>query len=294
MNLRNIYYKTKEMLEDVGVKEADSESFCILEDIYKCSKSDILLNVEVDFFAEEKIKSIVEKRRNNVPLQQILGYAHFYGNKFFVNENVLIPRFDTEILVEKLISHINKEKRKLDVLDMCTGSGIIGITLSLFTNANILISDISKEALFVAKKNVENLCAKNISINCGNLFENVEGTFDIIVSNPPYISIEEKENLSKEVLHDPALALFASDNGLYFYKKIVENAKKYLKEDGYLFFEIGHNQGNDVKRILEKNDFSNISLMKDYNNLDRVIFAKRGFKWIFFQNSKEFLQDMTT
>ena len=193
------------------------------------------------------------------------------GYEFWVNENVLIPRMDTECLVieaEKLLNG-----NSANILDMCTGSGCI-ITSLMLRNPKMsgMGTDISEDALAVAKKNATRLSCENVSFIQGDLFENITGKFDMIVSNPPYIRTNVITGLMEEVRsYEPYNALDGHEDGLYFYREITKNASKYLKEDGFLCYEIGHDQGVDVIRIMEENHFKDCRVIKDLAGLDRVV-----------------------
>ena len=222
---------------------------------------------------EKNFKNGLKKLSENIPIQYITGMQEFYGMEFKVNENVLIPRFDTEILVEETLKVAKSEQK---ILDMCTGSGIIAITLAKnVEKANVFACDISLEALKVAKENNE-LHNTNVKFINSNLFENIEEkNFDIIVSNPPYITEKEMQKLENQVRKEPELALYGGVDGLDFYRKITENAKEYLKKEGLLIFEIGYKQKEDVSNILIENKFKNIKCMKDLQGLDRVIIGEK-------------------
>ncbi len=216
----------------------------------------------------------------DTPLSHLVGFEIFYDRKFSVTKDVLSPRMETEELVYEVIKYIKNNKlNNLKILDLCTGSGAIAITLKkeleqLNVNTEIVASDISFEALNIAKKNAENNLA-NINFIKSDIFDNINCKFDLIISNPPYISKDEKNDIQKNVLnYDPHIALFAEENGLYFYRNIIENAKKYLQNDNSLiFFEIGYKQGNDIKKISIKNNF-NIEIKKDINGKDRIAILK--------------------
>lgn len=218
-----------------------------------------------------KYMNLIKTRSKHVPLQYIMGYTEFMGLKFKVNEHVLIPRQDTEVLVEEVM----KVSRDKDILDLCTGSGCIIISLKKLGKINKGIgSDISKESLKVAKENAT-FNEADVGFVESNLFDNIEGKFDIIVSNPPYIPYDDIQDLSMEVrYHEPHLALDGKEDGLYFYKQIAKDVKKYLKPKGLLFFEIGYNQAESLVAILESKGFNDIEVVKDLTGLDRIIKAR--------------------
>lgn len=222
----------------------------------------------------EKISWLISKRVKHIPLAYITNKAYFYGRDFYVNENTLIPRQDTEILIETILPYIKNSKKNLSVLDIGTGSGIIAIILEQETNANVIAVDISEKALEVAKINAHNLNS-SVKFIHSNLFEAIDDfKFDIIVSNPPYIKTNVIEELEPEVkFNEPKLALDGGIDGLDYYRKIIINAKNYLNKNGMLFFEIGYDQANYIKKIMSEN-FENIMVLKDYSGNDRVVFGK--------------------
>ncbi len=220
----------------------------------------------------DKMIEICRKRvETKEPLQYLLGKANFYGLDFSVDRRVLIPRFDTEILVEKAINEIGDKEVK--VLDMCSGSGAIGITVALNTKASVTCSDISLEALEVSKKNALDLGA-NITFIASDLFQNVEGKFDFILANPPYIPSKDILTLESEVKdYEPILALDGGENGMDVYARIASKYKNYLTDDGVLMLEIGVNQKEDIEKL-----FGKVEFIKDYNNppIDRVAIIRKG------------------
>jgi release factor glutamine methyltransferase len=225
-------------------------------------------------------KDAINKRSIGVPVQYITSSCEFMSLEFYINESVLIPRADTEVLVETVISHVHKFHTH-SILDLCTGSGCIAISLSVNINKSISIiaSDISIKALEVAKYNAKQLCKNNnVTFLQSDLFKDLDldVKFDIIVSNPPYIADVEFYNLDRCVLYEPSLALYAADAGLYFYKSIISQAKNHLTLKGKIFLEIGYNQGGDIKSMLIQYGFKNISVIKDYSGHDRVIMASIG------------------
>ena len=238
----------------------------------------------------EKIRYFIQKiGREKFPVQYLLNEQEFYGRKFYVDKGVLIPRQDTEVLVEKMIqilkNNIQKNKNleknlKIHpkILDIGVGSGIIGITAALeIKDSYVLGVDISEKALETAEKNKELLKVSNIKFLKSNLFENVEfKQFDMIVSNPPYISLNEAGIMSDDtLLHEPSEALFAENDGLYFYYEICQKALDYLADFGYLLFEIGYKQGKNVAEIMTSSGFKNVEVIKDLAGLDRVVVGQK-------------------
>ena len=223
--------------------------------------------------SRKQYKNIIKKvklRCKHLPITKIFGKAYFCGEEFVVNENVLSPRFDTEILVEKALEYINPNDR---VLDLCTGSGCIAISLAKKVNAYIEGCDISKKALKVAKTNAKKHNT-NVEMYQSNMFDKVQGRFNVVVSNPPYIESDVVKTLDEEVKsHDPLLALDGGQDGLKYYRKIAKNIKHYLLEGGVLLMEIGYNQGESVTNIF-KDIAKDIQLIKDYSNNDRVVIVK--------------------
>ena len=240
---------------------------------YNVLELNLHLNDKVDNDIIEKFKHAVILLKQGEPLQYVLSNAPFYGYEFYVNKNVLIPRFDTEVLVSKaneLIKSSFKDK-KIKVLDLCTGSGCIGITLKLLNNnLDVTLSDISKEALEVAEIN-KNKYKLDIKLIESDLFDNINDKYDVITCNPPYIAYDEDiMDLVKN--NEPHQALYASDNGLYFYKKIFREIKSYLSEKYILFFELNSDKSKDILE-LAKEAFSSatISIIKDLGDRDRVL-----------------------
>ena len=238
----------------------------------------------------EKIRYFIQKiGREKFPVQYLLNEQEFYGRKFYVDKGVLIPRQDTEVLVEKMIEILknnilkNKNLEKNlkihpKILDIGVGSGIIGITAALeIKDSYVLGVDISEKALETAKKNKELLKVSNIKFLKSNLFENIEfKQFDMIVSNPPYISLNEAGIMSDDtLLHEPSEALFAENDGLYFYYEICQKALDYLADFGYLLFEIGYKQGKNVAEIMTSSGFKNVEVIKDLAGLDRVVVGQK-------------------
>lgn len=221
---------------------------------------------------KDKIGDAVLELINGRPIQYIIGNVEFYNSIINVNESVLIPRFETELLVEKLVNYIkNKFSSKIDILDMCTGSGCIPISLKKEIDCEMDAVDISKDALEVAGENAKDN-GVNINYIESDLFNNVNKKYDVIVSNPPYIAYSE-DIMSLVKDNEPNIALYALDNGLYFYKKIIGDIKNYLKDKFIIAFEIGMTQAEEIVKIIY-NNLSNVEVAveKDYNDRDRFIF----------------------
>ena len=257
-------------LTEAGIEEANIDSAYLLEYALHVNRVSYILNKnqEVSEKDAEKFLSVIKKREERIPLQHITGEQEFMGYSFLVNEHVLIPRQDTEILVEQ-VARVAEGKR---VLDMCTGSGCILLSLAKLCNLQSALGvDLSKEALEVANRNRERLQCDAEFIQ-SDLFEQVTGSFDVIVSNPPYIETEVITGLMEEVReHEPYMALDGGQDGLIFYRRIVSEAGKYLSENGYLCFEIGYNQGLEVKKLMEEVGFVECQVIKDLAGLNRVV-----------------------
>lgn len=265
------------ILTDSGIEEneANVEVKMLLEHFANYGVKDIISGNKLTTEKLELVKEKAELRaKTRQPIQHIIGYADFMGEKFIVNPSVLIPRDETEFLVKKAIEIINKNNFTM-ALDVGTGSGCIACMIAKYTQCQIIGLDISSDALNTALDNASKLNLFNKAIfRKSNIFSNVKPgeSFDIIVSNPPYIPPSEKENIQTEVKFDPEQALFTEDEkGLEFYEKITKDAPRILNKGGYLIFELGIGQSNDVKSIMEKNGFQNIEIIKDLAGIDRVI-----------------------
>ena len=242
-----------------------------------------LLNHLNDIVSDEKIslyKRLIEARVNNYPLQYILGDVVFYGYKFYINENVLIPRFETEGLVEQVLNFIDKHFiNGAKVIDLGCGSGVIGITLNKKNNnLDVTCLDISMDALEVCKKNADEL-QSNVKIICGDMLDSTNEKYDVIVSNPPYIKTDEEvEDIVKN--NEPSIALYAGEDGLYYYDKILRKAKDVLNDKFLIAFEIGMTQGNDIKSLVNKYlDNVEVEILKDLSEKDRyVLIYSNSFK----------------
>ena len=228
---------------------------------------------------EEKYFSLIEKHiKEDVPLSHLVGFEYFYDRKFKVTKDVLSPRMETEELIYRVVEYVKSTKKNnLKILDLCTGSGIIAITLkkelSQFS-IDVVASDISAEAIKVAKENTQSHDA-TIKFIQSDIFDNIADKFDIIVSNPPYIDRKDEVTMQDNVLkYDPHLALFAEEEGMYFYRKIIEQANDYLNENGVIFFEIGYDQKDKIIKLADLNGYS-AEVYKDINGRDRMAFLVR-------------------
>ena len=279
MTYRECYEQGCRTLQAAGIEEAALDARLLLEAVCGTDRNDLLVHGEqpVSPEAEEKYLNWIRQRAEHIPLQQLTGEQDFMGLTFSVNEHVLIPRQDTEILVEEVLKELHDGMR---VLDMCTGSGCILLSLLHYSNdCEGLGVDLSAEALEVAGRNVLKVLtpekAEHAHFLQSDLFEKVEGKFEIIVSNPPYIASAEVEKLMPEVRdHEPILALDGMDgteDGLYFYRHIIEEAGKHLVSSGMLFFEIGYDQGQAVSELMRTEGYCEVQVVQDYAGLDRVV-----------------------
>lgn len=267
-------------LTDAGIEpnEANIEVKMLLEHFANYGAKDIIMGEKL---TPDKIKIVAEKAelraKTRQPIQHIIGFADFMGEKFIVNPDVLIPRDETEILVRKAIEIIEQNNLK-DALDVGTGSGCIACMIAKLTECQVIGVDISSDALRTALDNASRLNLFNKAIfRKSDIFSNVRygETFDIIISNPPYIPPSEKETIQKEVSFDPEIALFTKDEkGLEFYEKITKGAPRVSEKGGYLLFELGDGQAEDVKNIMISNGFEDIEIIKDLAGIDRVICGK--------------------
>lgn len=276
MTYRECYEQGCRTLQAAGIEEAALDARLLLEAVCGTDRNDLLVHGEqpVSPEAEEKYLNWIRQRAEHIPLQQLTGEQGFMGLTFSVNEHVLIPRQDTEILVEEVLKELHDGMR---VLDMCTGSGCILLSLLHYSNdCEGLGVDLSAEALEVAGRNVLKVLtpekAEHAHFLQSNLFEKVEGKFEIIVSNPPYIASAEVEKLMPEVRdHEPRMALDGTEDGLYFYRRIIEEAGKHLVSSGMLFFEIGYDQGQAVSELMRTEGYCDVQVVQDYAGLDRVV-----------------------
>lgn len=282
MNYRECFEKGKGALADAGIEEAALDARLLLEHICGTDRNTLLVHGDRTVSPEEEKQYLdaVERRSRRIPLQQITGQQEFMGLPFWVNSNVLIPRQDTEVLVEEVLKHTHDGMR---ILDMCTGSGCILISILNYSNdCEGLGVDISSLALEVAEENAERLLSGRTGVSArflqSDLFEAVDGKYDILVSNPPYIRSAVVDTLMPEVKdYEPRIALDGEEDGLVFYRRILSDCKKNLKKGGMLFFEIGYDQAEAVKGMMEQAGFLEVTVKKDFGGLDRVVFGTLGF-----------------
>lgn len=282
MDYKSLKQKIQKIFEKNDV-DAMSDIDWIMVEVTGKSRSQLPFLTDICKNDVQRILKLAKLRAKHIPLDYILGKSEFFGYKFVVNENCLIPRLDTEVLVEKLIENIRARNGNVSVLDIGTGSGAIAIAVSRETGAKVTAVDISKNALDVAIKN-SRLNNADVEFIQSNLFERLaEREFDFIVSNPPYIKSRVIEELDEEVrLHEPILALDGGEDGLKYYRSIIKDAKIHLKDDGMIFFEIGYDQADDVSKLL-KDGYKNIQIVKDYGGNDRVVFATKG-NWLWLKD----------
>lgn len=263
------------ILQKENIADAKIDAWYLLQMACKIDRNFYYLHEEDELTAEQQseYESTVHKRAEHVPLQYIIGEQEFMGLKFKVNSNVLIPRQDTETLVEEALRVVEPGMR---VLDLCTGSGCIIISLAKnVADISCTGSDISKQALLVAKENAK---ANEVEVEWerSDLFENISGTFDLIVSNPPYIPTGEIPGLMPEVRDfEPVDALDGKEDGLYFYRIITEKSPEYLTSDGYLYFEIGCDQGEAVSAMMRQCGYTQVEVIKDLAGNDRVVKGRK-------------------
>ena len=285
MTIRECVRYGQERLASAGIENAANEARYLLEDILAVDRSFLFVH-DTRMVSEQDVvryKAWIARRCTHEPMQYITGRQEFMGLSFYVNAHVLIPRQDTEVLVEEAMKRLTPD---MHILDLCCGSGCIGISLMRFAHVDAVLADISQEALAVAAANATALLAaetagpeqasvKKPQIIQTDLFSAIHDTFDMIVSNPPYIKSAVIGTLMEEVRdHEPLLALDGREDGLYFYREIIRQAGGYLRDGGYLLFEIGYDQGDDLRKILVDAGYTQIQVVKDLAGLDRVVIAR--------------------
>ncbi len=279
LELQKLYLEGQEILKEQGISEYSIDAWYLLEYVTGITKASYYANPCRELTEEQarRYRNCIEKRSRKIPLQHITGEQEFMGYTFRVNEHVLIPRQDTEILVEEALKKIGSG---MHILDMCTGSGCILLSLLKMKQERYSVRDlkgtgvdVSEEALKVAKENAKHLSVEAVFLQ-SDLFTQVEGVYDVIVSNPPYIETGVIEELQEEVrLHDPYIALDGKEDGLFFYRKIIKESIAYIKRGGWILFEIGYDQAEAVAELLKKSGYGQVSVKKDLAGLDRVVSA---------------------
>lgn len=280
MVISDIYKNTVIRFKENEIPEPENDTRMMMEHFLGITRNDLMIHGDKEVTDNlEAYDKAIERRCTREPLQYIIGSASFMGLDFKVSPAVLVPRSDTEILVEEILKDLHSGSR---ILDMCTGSGCILISLMNYSNECIGVGvDLSKDALEIAEYNASQLVPdKDVSFINSDLFEALgeADKFDIIVSNPPYIASAVIEELMPEVRdYEPRMALDGTEDGLYFYKKIVENSEKYLKSGGLLAFEIGYDQGEAVKQLMLDYGYNEVEIVKDYSDMDRVVKGIKAF-----------------
>jgi release factor glutamine methyltransferase len=275
MKIRELLKSGCDILKLNNIDEANLKAKLLLSYLLNTNKEYLMIHDEED--VDEKIIQCFEDKIEEIklgkPVQYITHNQDFMGLKFFVDEGVLIPQPDTEILVQEVIQKANQESSK-KILDICTGSGAIAISIKKICNfVEVIASDISEKALEIAQKNAK-LNEVDIKFQKSDMFENINEKFDIIVSNPPYIENEIIEALPKEVQNEPYIALAGGKDGLDFYRIIAQNAKKHLTQNGIVAVEIGYNQKESVIKLFEEEGYKEIYSKKDFGQNDRIVVAK--------------------
>lgn len=260
--------KIKDILE-----KNNNDLIIALTYLLNTNKNLLFLNKEeaLDEKIENELKIINDKINEGYPLQYAIGKWNFYGLDLLVDKRALIPRYETEILVDLIINDNSNNKK---ILDIGTGSGAISLALSKnLKDSKIIGVDISKKAIDLANENKIKLNINNVEFKESDIFSNIDEKFDIIVSNPPYINKEDFEKLDKKLYYEPQNALYGGEDGLYFYKKIIKNAKNFLNKNGKIYLEIGYDQKDSISNLLEEYGYKQIKSYKDFNDFDRIIKA---------------------
>ena len=274
MTLREALTLGKDLFKKSEIEEYETDAWLLLEAACGCTRNDLFLRGNEPILEEKEMlyKEYLEKRQSRIPVQHIVGVQCFMGLDFLVTPDVLCPRLDTEVLIEEALKRI---KPGSSILDMCTGSGCIILSLLHYAkDCTGTAADLSEKALEVAKRNAQKL-EKECTFIHSDLFENIQGKYDVIISNPPYIATKEIEALEPEVrIHEPMMALDGKEDGLFFYRKIVSASVDYLKPEGWLMFEIGYDQGEALSEMMKAAGYCEVKVIKDLAGLDRVVVGK--------------------
>lgn len=277
MTLKELYNTGTDILKNASIQESSLDAWYLLEYVTGITRARYFVDSQqtVPQNHQKQYLQLIQKRAEHIPLQHLTGVQEFMGLEFHVNEHVLIPRQDTEILVETALEKLKEISNPVNLLDMCTGSGCILLSILYYMKNKKQITgtgvDISDKALEVARENAK-LLGLSVDFLQSDLFDKITDKYSMIVSNPPYIRSDVIKTLQEEVReHDPMLALDGMEDGLYFYRKIISESEKYLQTDGYLIFEIGHDQGLDVSNMMKDAGFRDVLIKKDLAGLDRVV-----------------------
>ena len=270
MKLLNLRNELKNEFASLDIEQEDVDF--IIAEVLNVKRTELILIDEIIIEQEQVVREKVKLRKNNVPVDKIFQKAYFFGLEFKVDENVLTPRPESEMLVETAIKYIKQNNYKT-ALDLCTGSGCLAIATKLNCEIDMIASDVSQKALTIAKQNAKNLNA-DINFIRSNMFEKIDGSFDLIISNPPYIDTDEIEHLDLEVKNnDPYIALDGGEMGLKFYNIIHDNLRKYLNDNGMIIMEIGEDQKELIISLF--NDFNLVDSLTDLSGHDRVLIFKK-------------------
>lgn len=277
MNFFELFKLGSKKLEENGIEDFEFDALCLLEEAFGFNKNDYFLNrlKTADEEKTDKFLSLIDRRLKGEPLQYILGKWSFMNGEFYVGEGVLIPRQDTELLVEAAAEYINSHKDVKTVCDLCSGSGCVGISIAMmFPEIQVFCVELSDKAFYYLEKNIELNNVKNVSAIKGDItkgFENFDiGEIDVLVSNPPYIETDEISTLSREVQNEPFMALDGGKDGFDFYKVIAEKWLTFLKKDSFAAFECGETQARKLVQIYSEFS-SETKIHKDLNNIERVV-----------------------
>lgn len=280
MTYREIMQSTARRLQEAGIEEYNSDTRILMTEVTGQNMASVLYHAD-DELDEEILKKLTEctdRRCRREPLQYILGNQEFMGLKFLCNSSCLIPRPDTEMLVETVIKAMSEMKVSAGgkVLDMCTGSGCVGISLAAFVKGiDLTLSDISEEALEVTRKNLE-LNSVDARVVKSDIFSSIEGVYDVITANPPYIKTSMIQTLMPEVaVFEPKLALDGGEDGVVLYRRILKQAPEHLRKDGLLAFEIGDEEGEIISSLMKEAGFYDVTVLKDYCGFNRVVYGYR-------------------
>jgi len=283
--VKDVLFWTSDYFSEKDISSPHLNAELLIAHVLECSRLDLYMKYDRPLAKKDlsQIKKLIKRRALHYPIQYLLGATEFYGIPFFVEEGVLIPRPETEILVDAIISYIKESDQKAwSLLDIGTGTGNIPISISNSfkeseKDIHIVATDVSEKAIKLTEKNIDNLKIQNISLLHSDIFDIVTDTYDCIISNPPYISEKEFKELPVEISdHEPREALFAKEDGLEFYHKILQNARKYLKNNGRIFFEIGAYQKDGVSKLAKQYNYKIIDIKQDYNDFDRVLILKNN------------------